>query len=42
MTREDYNDKLEAMLNDRISKGIYVPTEDTTLSWPQVVSRFST
>ena len=31
MTREDYNDKLEAMLNDRISKGIYAPTEDTTL-----------
>ena len=30
MTREDYN-KLEAMLNDGISKGIYAPTEDTTL-----------
>ena len=29
MTREDYNDKLEAMLNDGISKGIYAPTEDT-------------
>ena len=31
MTREDYNNKLEAMLNDGISKGIYAPTEDTTL-----------
>ena len=31
MTREDYNDKLEAMLNDGISKGIYAHTEDTTL-----------
>ena len=31
ITREDYNDKLEAMLNDGISKGIYAPTEDTTL-----------
>ena len=31
MTREDYNDKLEAMLNDGISKGIYAPTKDTTL-----------
>ena len=31
MTREDYNKKLEAMLNDGISRGIYVPTEDTTL-----------
>ena len=30
MTREDYNDKLEAMLNDGISKGIYAPTKDTT------------
>ena len=31
MTREDYNDKLEAMLNDGISKGIYPHKEDTTL-----------
>ena len=31
MTREDYNKKLETMLNDGISKGIYVPTVDTTL-----------
>ena len=31
MAREDYNDKLEAMLNDGISKGIYAGTEDTTL-----------
>ena len=31
LTREDYNDKLEAMLNDGISKGIYAHTEDTTL-----------
>ena len=31
MTREEYNKKLEAMLNDGIRKGIYVPTEDTTL-----------
>ena len=31
MTREDFNNKLEAMLNDGISKGIYTPTEDTTL-----------
>ena len=31
MTREDYNKKLEAMLNDGINKGIYVPTVDTTL-----------
>ena len=30
-TREDYNDKLEAMLNDGISKGIYAHTENTTL-----------
>ena len=29
MTREDYHDTLEAMLNDGISKGIYAPTEDT-------------
>ena len=29
MTREDCNDKLEAMLNDGINKGIYAPTEDT-------------
>ena len=29
MTREDYN-KLEAMLNDGISKGIYAPTKDNT------------
>ena len=27
----NYNKKLEAMLNDGISRGIYVPTEDTTL-----------
>ena len=31
MTREDYNNKLEAMLNDEISKGRYARTEDTTL-----------
>ena len=31
MTRRDYNNKLEAILDDGISKGIYVPTEDTTL-----------
>ena len=31
MTKEDYNNKLEAMLNDGISKGIYAHTEDTTL-----------
>ena len=31
MTKEDYNNKLEAMLNDGISKGIYAPTKDTTL-----------
>ena len=31
MTREDYNIKLEAMLSDGISQGIYAPTEDTTL-----------
>ena len=31
LTREDYNDKLETMLNDGISKGIYAHTEDTTL-----------
>ena len=31
MTRGDYNNKLEAILDDGISKGIYVPTEDTTL-----------
>ena len=31
MTREDFNNKLEAMLNDGISKGIYTATEDTTL-----------
>ena len=31
MTREDCNDKLEAMLNDGIGKGIYAPTKDTTL-----------
>ena len=29
MTREDYSNKLDAMLNDRISKGIYAPREDT-------------
>ena len=29
MTREDCNDKFEAMLNDGISKDIYAPTEDT-------------
>ena len=29
MTREDYSNKLEAMLNDGTSKGIYPPTEDT-------------
>ena len=27
--REDYSNKLEAMLNDGISKGIYASTEDT-------------
>ena len=32
MTREDYNNKLEAMLNDEISKDIYAPTEDAALS----------
>ena len=31
MTGEDYNSKLEAMLNYGVSKGIYAPTEDTTL-----------
>ena len=31
MTRPDYNNKLETMLSDGISKGIYAPTEDTTL-----------
>ena len=31
MTREDYNDKLEAILNDGISKDIYAHAEDTTL-----------
>ena len=31
MTRQDYNNKLETMLSDGISKGIYAPTEDTTL-----------
>ena len=31
MAREDYNDKLEAMLNDGINKGIYAGTEDTIL-----------
>ena len=31
MTIEDYNKKLEAMLNDGISKCIFVPTEETTL-----------
>ena len=35
-------DELEAMLNDGINKGIYAPTEDTTIRGPQVVSRFST
>ena len=32
MTRKDYNNKLEAMLNDEISKDIYAPTEDAALS----------
>ena len=31
MTRQDYNNKLEAMLSDGISKGMYAPTEYTTL-----------
>ena len=31
MTGEDYNSKLEALLNYGVSKGIYAPTEDTTL-----------
>ena len=31
MTRQEYNDKLEAMLNGGISKGIYARTEDKTL-----------
>ena len=31
MTRKDSNNKLEAMLNDGISKGMYARTEDTTL-----------
>ena len=31
MTKEDYNNKLEAMLNDGISTGVYAPTEDKTL-----------
>ena len=31
MAKEDYNDKLEAILNDGISKGIYAHTEDITL-----------
>ena len=31
MTREDYNDTLEVMLNDGISKSIYARTENTTL-----------
>ena len=31
MTREDYNNNLETMLNNRISKGIYAHTEDATL-----------
>ena len=31
MTRQDYNNKLETMLSDGISKDIYAPTEDTTL-----------
>ena len=31
MRREDYNDKLEAMLNHGISKGICAGTENTTL-----------
>ena len=31
ITRGDYNNKLEAILSDGISKDIYVPTEDTTL-----------
>ena len=29
MTRKDYSNKLDALLNDGISKGIYPPTEDT-------------
>ena len=31
MTRKDYNNKLEEMLNDGISNGMYAPTENTTL-----------
>ena len=30
MTREDYSNKLEEILNDGISKGIYASREDTT------------
>ena len=40
MTREDYNDKLEAMLNDGISKGIYAPTEDKTLRDLKLLQHF--
>ena len=40
MTREDYNDKLEAMLNDETSKGIYARTEDTTLRDLKLVQDF--
>ena len=40
MTREDYNDKLEAMLNDGISKSIYARTEDTTLRDLQLFEGF--
>ena len=31
MIREDYNNKLEEILNDGISKGMFAPREDTTL-----------
>ena len=40
ITREDYNDKLEAMLNDGISKSIYARTEDTTLRDLQLFEDF--
>ena len=40
ITREDYNDKLEAMLNDGISKSIYARTEDTTLRDLQLFEGF--
>ena len=40
MTREDYNNKLEAMLNDGISEGIYAPIEDTTLRYFKLFQDF--